>query len=410
MLEQQDRAEAAEASRPASNSEPQSAQKVNPVSNNPFQKAIRTQARLRMGLDGPSGSGKTYTALVAATALANGGRIAVIDTERNSASLYSDRFSFDVVGLDTFHPQKYIDMIHVAEESGYTVIVIDSLSHAWEGEGGVLDLHDQAVKRQRTENSFTAWKDVTPIHRALVDAMLQSKCHIIATMRSKTEYVIEAVERNGRVSQQPKKVGMAPVQRQGMEYEFTIVGDLDVDHNLVISKSRMEALADQVMTKPDVKFFQKVSDWLNSGVPATTKPVVEVAKTNGTPRPYPPEILKAKLLARAQSYDGKPATVKQRNLVAMILSEIFAGPDSELQRHALQNYLFGVSSLKDLSSSLILVILNDWLKPAIDSGGAYHADYIAVQEAQTAYLEAVRVQGQMALPIEGSASQIEIPF
>lgn len=130
---------------------------------------------------------------------------------------------------------------------------------------------------------------------------------------------------------------------------------------------------------------------------------------NGTPRPYPPEILRAKLLARAQSYDGKPATVKQRNLVAMILGEIFAGPDSELQRHALQTYLFGVSSLKDLSSSLILVILNDWLKPAIDSGGAYHADYIAVQEAQTAYLEAVKVQGQMALPITEGAQE-QLPF
>jgi hypothetical protein len=137
---------------------------------------------------------------------------------------------------------------------------------------------------------------------------------------------------------------------------------------------------------------------------------VSASLTNGTPRPYPPGILRAKLLARASNYDGKTATVKQRSLCAMLLGEIFAGPDSELQRHALQNYLFGVSSLKDLSSSLILVILNDWLKPAIDSGGAYHADYIAVQEAQTAYLEAVRVQGQMALPIEGSASQIEIPF
>jgi len=137
---------------------------------------------------------------------------------------------------------------------------------------------------------------------------------------------------------------------------------------------------------------------------------VGVGLTNGTQRPYLPETLKTKLLARAVNYDGKTATVKQRNLVAMILSEIFAGPESELRRHALQNYLFGVSSLKDLNSSLILVILNDWLKPVVDSGGAYHPDLVAAQEAQTAYLEAIRVQGQMALPIEGSASQIEIPF
>jgi hypothetical protein len=238
------------------------------MSNNPFQKAIRTQAKLRLGLDGPSGSGKTYTALVAATALANGAKIAVIDTERNSASLYSDKFAFDVACLDAFHPQNYIDLIHTAEDAGYSVIVVDSLSHAWEGQGGVLDLHDQAVKKQKTENSFTAWKDVTPVHRALVDAMLQSKCHIIATMRSKTEYVIESVERNGRTIQQPKKVGMAPIQRQGMEYEFTIVGDLDIDHNLRLSKSRMEQIADAVVTKPDVKWFGQIAAWLNTAVPA----------------------------------------------------------------------------------------------------------------------------------------------
>lgn len=249
---------------------------------NPFVKAVRTQSRLRLGLDGPSGSGKTYTALMAATAMAKGGKIAVIDTERNSASLYSDQFTFDVVCLDNFHPQNYVDMIHAAEEGGYAVIVIDSLSHAWEGEGGVLDQHDAAVKRQKVQNSFTAWKDVTPIHRDLVDAILQSKCHIIVTMRSKTEYVLEEVESNGRKIQRPKKVGMAPVQRQGMEYEFTIVADLDVDHVMVVSKSRMSDIADAVVTKPDVKWFQRIADWLGSAAPVTTSPPAPPApKPNG---------------------------------------------------------------------------------------------------------------------------------
>ena len=245
-----------------------------------FQKAVKSQAKLRLGLDGPAGSGKTFTALVAASAIANGGKIAVIDTERSSASLYADLFNFDVMCLDTFHPQKYIDGIHEAEKAGYAVIVIDSLSHAWEGEGGVLDLHDQAVKRQRTENSFTAWKDVTPIHRSLVDAMLQSSCHIIATMRSKTEYVIEQVESNGRTIQRPRKIGMAPIQRQGMEYEFTIVGDLDTDHTLSITKSRMSGVADAVITKPDKAWFKQIVDWLNSGVAVSpTKPVSPPAET-----------------------------------------------------------------------------------------------------------------------------------
>ncbi len=133
--------------------------------------------------------------------------------------------------------------------------------------------------------------------------------------------------------------------------------------------------------------------------------------TNGTPRPYPPETLKAKLLARAAQYDGQSATQKQRNLIAMLLGEIFAGPDSELMRHALQMYLFGVGSLKQLSSSLILVILNDWLAPKADTGGAYKPDPVAVKEAIAAYEEAVRVQGQMKLPI-GEAEKVAstIPF
>lgn len=256
-----------------------------------FQKAVKSQAKLRMAIDGPSGSGKTYTALTAATALANGadkehpGKIAVIDTERGSASLYSDRFDFDVAVLDTFSPLKYVELIEAAEEAGYAVIVIDSLSHAWEGEGGALDMVDDAAKRSQSKNSFTAWKDITPMHRKLVDAMLQSKCHIIATMRSKTEYVIETVERNGRQVQMPRKIGLAPIQRQGMEYEFTIVGDMDLDHNFVVSKSRMAELADVVESKPGVKFFARVADWLNSGVAAPVPS--EKPKEAHTPAPAP---------------------------------------------------------------------------------------------------------------------------
>lgn len=246
-----------------------------------FQKAVRTQAKLRMALDGPSGSGKTYTALVAAKTLANGGKVAVIDTERGSASLYSDLFEFDVAELHSFSPAEYIKLIEEAEEAGYTVIVIDSLSHAWEGEGGALDMVEDARKRQRTDNSFTAWKDVTPLHRRLVDTMLQSKAHIIATMRSKMDYVQEKDEKTGKTV--IRKVGLAPIQRQGMEYEFTIVGDMDLDHNLVISKSRMAGLADKVEHKPGEKFFRQIVDWLSLGEPAK-EPVKTFAPAN-TPAP-----------------------------------------------------------------------------------------------------------------------------
>lgn len=230
-----------------------------------FQKATKKRSKARVAIDGPSGAGKTFTALVAAGVLAQGGRVAVIDTERGSASLYSDRFDFDVLELNNFNPQNYINAIDAAERAGYAVIVIDSLSHAWEGEGGALDMVDQATKRSQSGNNYTAWKNVTPLQRKLVDAMLQSPCHIVATMRSKTEYVLETNERGKQV---PRKVGMAPVQRQGMEYEFTVVGDMDIDHNLAVTKSRCEVLADKVVLKPDARFWQTFVDWLNSGADA----------------------------------------------------------------------------------------------------------------------------------------------
>jgi len=226
-----------------------------------FQKATRKQAKARVAIDGPAGSGKTYTALVAATVLSNGGKIAVIDTERGSASLYADEFNFDVVELSNFNPRNYIGAIDAAESAGYSVIVIDSLSHAWEGEGGVLDMHDAATKRQKTENSYTAWKDVTPVHREFVDRILQSKCHVIATMRSKMEYSQEKVDGKTVI----RKIGLAPVQRAGTEYEFTVVCDMDVEHNLVVSKSRCKPISDKVVSMPDSKFFGVLNDWLNSG-------------------------------------------------------------------------------------------------------------------------------------------------
>ncbi len=254
-----------------------------------FEKATKRQLKLRLAIDGPSGSGKTYTALVAATAMLaevqpdrqpGSGRIAVIDTERGSACLYSDQFDFDVLELDYFSPEIYIDSIHAAEEQGYSVIVIDSLSHAWEGEGGALDLVDQATAR-KGGNAFAAWKEVTPLQRKLVETILRSPAHIVATMRSKMDYVMEKDDKGKTVI---RKVGMAPIQRQGMEYEFTIVGDMDLDHNFNVTKSRCDLVADKVVRKPDAKFFKKILDWLNSGEPALPKVEITSARA-GDDRP-----------------------------------------------------------------------------------------------------------------------------
>ena len=233
-----------------------------------FEKATKRQARLRMAIDGPSGSGKTYTALMAAFAIAGkGGRVAVIDTERGSASKYADRFpAYDVLELNTFSPQTYTEAIKMAGESGYDLLIIDSLSHAWEGEGGAIDIVDRMAARNSGGNSYTAWREVTPLHRRMVDAMLQSPCHVIATMRSKMEYVLEP-DSKGRMV--PRKVGMAPIQRQGTEYEFDVVADMDIEHKLVVSKTRCPAIDGLVELKPTARWFAPLRDWLMDGAPAT---------------------------------------------------------------------------------------------------------------------------------------------
>lgn len=233
-----------------------------------FQKATKKQAKGRMAIDGPSGSGKTFTALRVAKALAPSGKIAVIDTERGSASKYADLFTFDVCEIvDDFHPNHYIKALKEAEEAGYEVIVIDSLSHAWEGAGGVLELTDKAATRSRSGNSYTAWRETTPIHNSLINAMLQSRCHVIVTMRSKTEYVLEENDRGQKV---PRKIGMAPVQRAGMEYEFDVVVDMDLKHNGVVAKTRCHGLTDKVFSPPTENDLGKLfAAWLGDGDEAT---------------------------------------------------------------------------------------------------------------------------------------------
>lgn len=231
-----------------------------------FKKATKAQLKLRLALSGPAGSGKTYTALTLATALADGRPVAVIDTERGSASKYADLFAFDVLELESFHPQKYVEAINEAVAAGYAVIVIDSLSHAWSGKGGILEIV------QRKGNSFQAWGEVKPIEAALIEAVTGARIHVIATMRSKTEYVVEKDERTGKSA--PRKVGMAPVQRDGMEYEFDVFGELDQENTLTIQKTRCPALAGALISKPGKSLAATLGAWLSgaSTTPATAEP------------------------------------------------------------------------------------------------------------------------------------------
>lgn len=243
-----------------------------------IKKAEKHQAKLRLALVGPTGSGKTYTALSVSQGL--GEKIGVIDTERNSACLYSDKFSFDVeADMHSFAPGQYVEKIREFAAAGYDVLIIDSLSHAWNGEGGALQMVDDAAKRSRSTNSFAAWREVTPEHNRMVEAILAYPGHVIVTVRSKMEYVMED---NAQGKKVPRKIGMQPVQRDGLEYEFTVVGDMDTDHNLVITKSRCSDVADAVISKPGKKLGEKLLKWLNDGTPADETPAADPLENDQT--------------------------------------------------------------------------------------------------------------------------------
>lgn len=247
-----------------------------------FHKATKKQSYLRMALIGPSGSGKTYSSLRIAQGL--GSKIAVIDSERGSASKYADEFSFDVLELDTFSPRDYIQAIEAAVAGEYEVLIIDSLTHAWIGKGGVLEMHDAAAAQEKSGNSYTAWRTVTPEHNRLVDAMLQAPLHVIATMRSKMEYVQEKNEQGKTVI---RKVGLQPIQRDGLDFEFDVVGDMDSSNTLVITKTRCRALAQAVIREPGEDNIAKtLKTWLTDGVPASIsdaqgKELWNLAKSRG---------------------------------------------------------------------------------------------------------------------------------
>ena len=231
---------------------------------NGFVKAVRKQAKGRIVLVGPTGSGKTMTALMIASAF--GERIAVVDTEHQSASLYAGEEGvpdFDVMELPTHHYQNYIKAIRAAEEAGYDVLVIDSLTHAWTGKDGILAQKDQATARSTKGNSFTdGWGKATPMHNELIDAIIHSKIHIICTMRSIMKYILEEDEKG---KQRPKKVGMGAVQRKDMEYEFHLVGELDQDHRLVVTKSRILPVSDMVVLKAGKEFGAVIAAYLAGG-------------------------------------------------------------------------------------------------------------------------------------------------
>lgn len=229
-----------------------------------LRKAQRRAAKIRLGLASPSGGGKTYSALLIAKGLAGSwDKVAIIDTENGSADLYSHLGDFNVLQLTApHHPEKYIDAIRECEQAGMEVIIIDSITHEWSGVGGCLELQQIATERQRIKNTYTAWKEVTPRHQKFIDAVLQSNCHIITTVRSKTDYL--QVEHEGKKSIQ--KVGMAQVTRDGFEYELTVSLELDVNHYAVTSKDRTCLFEGKPSFIPSEETGKMLKEWCESGV------------------------------------------------------------------------------------------------------------------------------------------------
>lgn len=221
-----------------------------------FTKATRKKAKLRLAVGGPSGAGKTTAALQIATGL--GGRIALIDTERGSASLYSDQFEFDALDLSPpYEPERFIAAIDAAEVAGYDTLIIDSATHEWDGSGGCLELNEKLAAAKYKNNTWSAWSETTPRHRAFIDRMLQSRMHIIITLRSKTETVQGDDKR-------VKKVGMKLEQRSGTEYEFTVVFEMDHgSYNAVVTKDRTRLFGDPA--KITAETGKKLLAWLESG-------------------------------------------------------------------------------------------------------------------------------------------------
>lgn len=221
-----------------------------------LRKTERKKAKIKMALQGASGSGKTFSSLLVAKGLCDGNldKVAIIDTENGSADLYAHLGNYNVLSLvPPYTPEQYIQALNICEQAGIEVIILDSITHAWEE---LLQIHSELPG-----NSFTNWAKITPRYRALVDKILQINVHVIATMRTKQDYVLN--QKDGKFV--PEKVGLKAVQRDGIDYEFTLVFDIDIKHFATSSKDRTGLF----IKKPEFVISEhtgkKILEWCNMG-------------------------------------------------------------------------------------------------------------------------------------------------
>jgi hypothetical protein len=244
-----------------------------------FNKAVKTKQWLRLAIDGISGSGKTFTALATAIGMAKAmkGKVALIDSEHGSASLYADRFDFDTLELTEFQIENYIEALNEAQKAGYEIVIIDSTSHAWDA---LVERVERIAHQRFNGNTFRAWAEGTPLQKKLIEAMLTYPGHIIVTCRSKTEYSVDKDEK-GKTT--VKKVGTAAVQRQGFEYEFTMAMTMDINHVGAVTKDRTGKFQDKFLDKPGEKFGEQLIAWLNEGAAPIPKPQPQPQTPPSTP-------------------------------------------------------------------------------------------------------------------------------
>jgi hypothetical protein len=234
-----------------------------------LRKSERKQAKIKLALQGSAGSGKTYSSLLLANGLTNEdfSKVAIIDTENGSADLYAHLGQYNVLSLKPpFTPEKYIEAINICLKANMEVIILDSISQVWDE---LLDFHSKLPG-----NSFTNWNKVTPRQKAFVDKILQADAHVIATMRTKQDYVLN--QKDGKYI--PEKVGLKAVQRDGVDYEFTLVFDIDIKHFAVASKDRTNLFSSKPEFIINASTGRKIREWCEQGTGTEVETLATIAK------------------------------------------------------------------------------------------------------------------------------------
>lgn len=305
-------------------------------------KATRLQVKLKLGVSGVSGSGKTYSALMLASGMTSWDKICIIDTENKSAELYAHLGDYSAITLEApFTPEKYIEAIHEAENAGMEVIVIDSMTHEWDGKGGILEMHDSMPG-----NSYTNWAKFTPRHNAFIEAILQSKCHVICTLRSKQDYVL--VEKNGK--QVPEKVGLRAITREGIEYELTLVFDINIKHQAVTSKDRTGLFVDRPEFVISAETGKTILSWTKTGAKRYIAPGDSITKETlsaindlqaktGQDLKGALEFLKADALEELAESEGVKILAKLKKIQAE--QELIANPKESVDVDAIDKAIEG---------------------------------------------------------------------